>query len=127
LLALEGAACGLYSFFTAACSDAGTKALQYNVNCNWLRLGTAVLPCLSSAPAAVYSRRLPHAFPVHVAPCYSGNAQVSAHQQCVVRIEILNKPRSAGNLFIVQGIAVIPYTDAPLLTPLARLLLEPAA
>jgi hypothetical protein len=53
--------------------------------------------------------------------------QVTPHPQCKIRIEVLDKTSSAGNLFIVQGIAIVPYSSAPLLTPTERLLLRSIA
>ncbi|WIA09726.1 hypothetical protein OEZ85_009106 [Tetradesmus obliquus] len=54
----------------------------------------------------------------------AGRTEVTSHPQCVIRIEVLDKTSSGGHVFIVQGIAVIPYTSTPLLTPVERLLLN---
>jgi hypothetical protein len=59
--------------------------------------------------------------------CCISALQVTPHPQCKIRIEVLDKTSSAGSLFIVQGIAVVPYTSAPLLTPTERMLLHPSA
>lgn len=91
------------------------------------RLGIARLSCAANCACSAVEMDGMSSDGDGSAALAAGRTEVTAHEQCVIRIEVLNQTRSAGNLFTVQGIAVIPYTDAPLLTPLERLLLETAA
>jgi hypothetical protein len=50
--------------------------------------------------------------------------QVSAHPHCLVRVTILDKTNSGGRLFKVDGVAVVPYTDANPLTTIDKLALQ---
>ncbi|KAF6258083.1 hypothetical protein COO60DRAFT_1520697 [Scenedesmus sp. NREL 46B-D3] len=52
---------------------------------------------------------------------------VTAHRRCLVRVTILHKTTSGGRLFKVDGVAVVPYTDARPMTSIDRMALRGGA
>jgi hypothetical protein len=64
---------------------------------------------------------------LQLAPCCVSALQVTLNPQCTIRVEVLANSTSGGSLFIVQGLAVIPFTHAPVLTPVERRLLQTKA